>query len=102
MTSFFWTNPSPPPPAPKNDFGVLFVYCIYGYFVLMIIRGLSIDKKNKKKVDLLSDVIGLKGIKEELKYYMDFIKNKKNTQIGMLNYLKAFYLLVPREQEKRY
>jgi cell division protease FtsH len=77
MTSFFWTNPSPPPPAPKNDFGVLFVYCIYGYFVLMIIRGLSIDKKNKKKVDLLSDVIGLKGIKEELKYYMDFIKNKK-------------------------
>lgn len=77
MTSFFWTNPPPPPPAPKNDFGVLFVYCIYGYFLLMIIRGLSIDKKNKNKVDLLSDVIGLKGIKEELKYYMDFIKNKK-------------------------
>ena len=40
-------------------------------------------KKNKKK-GFLSNVIGLESVKEEIRYYMDFIKNKKNIKIGML------------------
>jgi len=79
MSSMFWATPAPAPPAPapETDWSVVILYCFYGYFILMILRGISKDKREKKEKDLLSDVIGLKGIKEELKYYMDFINNKK-------------------------
>ena len=35
------------------------------------------NEKDKNKDDPLKDVIGLESVKEEIKYYMDFINNKK-------------------------
>ena len=48
-------------------------------------------KKNKNK-GFLSNVIGLESVKEEIRYYMDFIKNKKKYQDWNVNFLYYFQL----------
>jgi len=101
MSSMFWATPAPAPapappaPAPETDWSVVILYCFYGYFILMILRGISKDKREKKEKDLLSDVIGLKGIKEELKYYMDFINNKKKYEDWDVKLPKGILLAGP-------
>ena len=46
-------------------------------------------------------MIGLESVKEEIRYYMDFIKIVKNIKNGMLNY-QGVLLAGPQGQVKHY
>ena len=66
------------PPEPKNDNGLL-ILIIFILFVYTANKQgwCKKDKKEKeKKEDSLSKIIGLESVKDEIRYYMDFIKNK--------------------------
>ena len=65
------------PPPPDNG-----IYILIIIFLLVIIGNLKKieekkNKKNTKPKDELDAVIGLESVKDEIRYYMDFIKNKK-------------------------
>ena len=81
-----WSKPPPPPPPESSmDFGkILMIYLLFVFFVNAIkkhgstnIMNVYRSKKKSKDDDALNNVIGLNGVKEEIKYYMDFINNKK-------------------------
>jgi len=82
----------PPPPKPESTFGDLLVYFFIFWIIVKMIEKHSnnsfgkITRKYrkwregaKKKFGStpLDEVVGLEGVKEEIKYYMDFINNKK-------------------------
>ena len=79
-----WSKP-PPPPESSMDFGkILMIYLLFVFFANAIkkhgstnIMNVYRSKKKSKDDDALNNVIGLNGVKEEIKYYMDFINNKK-------------------------
>ena len=77
MGSFFY-KPEPEPSTLPEE---LFVFFLMIAFYFLIIK--SNNKKNKKdknkntKKNELDNIIGLESVKEEMKYYMDFIKNKE-------------------------
>lgn len=89
MSGIFWSEP-PPPPPPSTDFGTIVFYLFIGWIIIKMIEGWSEEnnnghqrkkKKGKGKNDtkeksILDAVVGLEGVKEEIKYYMDFINNK--------------------------
>ena len=82
--NFFTSKPDPPPPPDKISFFQLVVYIwIFCVFIKYLdeksggkILEKRIRKKKKKKDDPLKNVVGLESVKEEIRYYMDFIKNK--------------------------
>ena len=87
MSGILWNAaPAPPPPPPPADIGTLIMYAIIGWFIIKILQELPSNKnkrrKNKKeeKKDILCDIIGLESVKEEIKYYMDFINNTTKYQ----------------------
>jgi ATP-dependent metalloprotease FtsH len=63
----------------ENDFGSV-LFCLFlGWLFYKIITGKKTGKKTGKetgKKTILDGVVGLEGVKEEIKYYMDFINNK--------------------------
>ena len=74
----FWSTP----PPPKTDWATFILYIFLGWFIIKVLNEISDnrykeDSNKNKKNDILSDVVGLEGVKEEIKYYMDFINNKK-------------------------
>ena len=79
-----WSKP-PPPPESSMDFGkILMIYLLFVFFANAIkkhggtnIMNVYRSKKKSKDDDALNNIIGLNGVKEEIKYYMDFINNKK-------------------------
>lgn len=81
--NFFFSKPEPPPD--KIGF---FQILVYLWIFCMIIKYIDdktdgkliskrIPKKKKNKDDPLKNVVGLESVKEEIRYYMDFIKNKE-------------------------
>ena len=84
MSGIFWSEPPPPPPT--TDFGTMLLYLFIGWVIIKMIEGNSGNSRKKKKKgekndtkekSILDAVVGLEGVKEEIKYYMDFINNKK-------------------------
>ena len=67
----------------KQEPSIGFVILVFIFLGLLAKRQDSISNhsfkvhKNKKEKNALDKVIGLESVKEELKYYMDFINNKK-------------------------
>tara|TARA_B100000963_G_scaffold225504_1_gene196710 strand:- start:1117 stop:2658 length:1542 start_codon:yes stop_codon:yes gene_type:complete len=86
-------EPEPKPEPPKWSFGQIMFYIFICWWFLRILERhgyisfKNIYKKKKrrrKKKSLkitedndLSEIIGLESVKEEIRYYMDFINNKK-------------------------
>ena len=86
-------EPEPKPEPPKWTFGQIMFYIFICWWFLRILERhgyisfKNIYKKKKrrrKKKSLkitedndLSEIIGLESVKEEIRYYMDFINNKK-------------------------
>lgn len=71
-----------PPPPKKDSFGLVLFYFWLFYIGIIMINNIfknGINKKSKddEKNKVLSNVIGLESVKEEIMYYMDFINNKK-------------------------
>ena len=64
----------------KNDIGLglILVYLWFFYISVKIVNNLFNSKDEKKiKNKILDNIIGLESVKEEIRYYMDFINNKK-------------------------
>ena len=83
--------PAPPPPPPKAENNILVYILLFWIIVKMIekhsnksfgkitrhVKKWRESAKNKAGYTPLDEVVGLEGVKEEIKYYMDFINNKK-------------------------
>ena len=69
---------SPPPEPPKNDNGAFILIIL---FLLLVLANKNKNSKwlprFSKKSNSLDKIIGLESVKDEIKYYMDFIKNSK-------------------------
>jgi len=91
MFGFFGNNTAPPPPPPKPEPNIL-LYLILFWIVIKFIDSQpnnsfgKVTRKVKKwregmkkkfASSPLDEVVGLESVKEEIKYYMDFINNKK-------------------------
>ncbi len=101
MSSIFWSAPAPapPPPPPQSDIGTLLLYVILGWIILRILQELPKSKKKKGKLKkekkLLDDVIGLESVKEEIRYYMDFINNTEKYEDWNVKLPKGILLAGP-------
>jgi len=65
------------PPEPKNNNGLLILIIFILFVYTSNKRGWGKKEKKEKKENSLSKIIGLESVKDEIKYYMDFIKNKE-------------------------
>ena len=81
--NFFFSKPEPPP----DKMGFL-QFLVYLWIFCVIIKYIDdknggnlirkkISKNKKQEYDPLKKVVGLESVKEEIRYYMDFIKNKE-------------------------
>jgi len=77
-------NPFSPSPPPEVDFYELFTNLFWFWVACSFLQRFQNDKDTRKVVEkvnvetsVLSDVIGLKSVKKEINYFMDFIKHKK-------------------------
>ena len=71
------TPPPPPPPEPpKNDNGA-FILIILFLIIFIANKNKKWQPRTSRKIDSLDKIIGLESVKDEIKYYMDFIKNSK-------------------------
>ena len=92
MFGFFGNSTSPPPPPPpESETNVLFYLVIFWILIKIFdthsnnsfgkitrkVRKWKEETKKKFGSTPLDEVVGLEGVKEEIKYYMDFINNKK-------------------------
>mgnify|MGYP006133177759 FL=1 len=69
---------SSPPPEPKNDNGFLILIFFFLFIYTANKQGWGKkEKKEETKTDSLCKIIGLESVKDEIRYYMDFIKNKE-------------------------
>ena len=69
---------SPPPPEKDNSLFFLIIFILFVYTANKQGWGQKEEEKEKeKKKDPLDKIIGLESVKDEIKYYMDFIKNKE-------------------------
>ena len=67
------------PPEPKNDNGLLILIIFILFIYTANKQGWGKKYKKEKEIgkeDSLSKIIGLESVKDEIRYYMDFIKNK--------------------------
>jgi len=67
------------PPEPKNDNGLLILIIFILFIYTANKQGWGKKYKKEKEIgkeDPLSKIIGLESVKDEIRYYMDFIKNK--------------------------
>ena len=88
----FWSKEEAPPP-PENHMSLLrlMLYIYIGFVIIRILNEYNENyKKNKKwyssdtglvvnnenKTNTLDNIIGLKSVKKEIKYYMELINNK--------------------------
>ena len=86
MFDFLWSKP----PEPSIGIGTMIFYCYLAFVLIRMLGkfkgGFNIDVKRRKRKgirkgggvgDELDNVIGLNGVKEEIKYYMDLINNRE-------------------------
>ena len=71
-----WFSSPPPEPPPKNDNGA-FILIILFLIIFIANKNKKWQPRISKKKDTLDKIIGLESVKDEIKYYMDFIKNSK-------------------------
>ena len=67
------------PPEPKNDNGLVILIIFILFIYTANKQGWGKKYKKEKEIgkeDSLSKIIGLESVKDEIRYYMDFIKNK--------------------------
>ncbi|MDA9298952.1 AAA family ATPase [Crocinitomicaceae bacterium] len=96
------TSVEPAPPPEQLGFGTMLFYLWLFYCAIKIVNNASDGKllKKKKKKDKndndpLKKVIGLESVKEEIKYYMDFINNKSKYKEWEVNLPKGILLAGP-------
>ena len=80
MTWFPWSKP-PPPESSVGAGTFIIIYLLFVFFANSIkkLGGsniMNVYRSIKKSDNALDKIIGLTGVKEEMKYYMDFINNK--------------------------
>ena len=72
-----WFYSSEPAPTQKdNSLLFLIIFILFVYTANKQGWGKKEEKEKEKKKDPLDKIIGLESVKDEIKYYMDFIKNK--------------------------
>ena len=71
-----WFSSPPPPPEKDNSLLFLIIFILFVYTANKKGWGQKEKKEKDKKKDPLDKIIGLESVKDEIKYYMDFIKNK--------------------------
>ena len=81
MTWFPWSTPPPPPESSINVGTFIMLYLLFVFFANSIKKHggtniMNVYRSKKKSDNALDKIIGLTGVKEEMKYYMDFINNK--------------------------
>jgi len=91
--SWFFSSPEPPP-KDSSGFLILLLFFVFIVIVNKYDDKKSDDKKERKK-DVLDNVIGLESVKEEIKYYMDFIKNKEKYKSWEVKLPKGILLAGP-------
>jgi ATP-dependent metalloprotease FtsH len=82
----------------KNDIGLglILVYLWFFYISVKIVNNLFNSKDEKKiKNKILDNIIGLESVKEEIRYYMDFINNKKKYKNWKVKLPKGILLAGP-------
>jgi len=91
MFGFFGNNTAPPPPPPKSEPNILLYLILFWIFIKFLdsqsnnsfgkvtrkVKNWREGMKKKFASSPLDEVVGLESVKEEIKYYMDFINNKK-------------------------
>jgi cell division protease FtsH len=87
-----------PPPPPKTDLTWVFIIL---FFFLLLSMTKNPDKKRDKNPDkkrekyVLGEVIGLESVKDEINYYMDFIKNSEKYKDWNVKLPKGILLAGP-------
>jgi cell division protease FtsH len=92
LMGFFFGDPPPPVVEETSIVVILFYIWVFFFFIKGVNNTdgkrkrkrkrkqrteLKDEKKTGEEIDLLKNIIGLESVKEEIKYYMDFINNKK-------------------------
>ena len=81
---------------PKSmELGVFLFYLYIGYAIIQMLSGNKIARKKTIKKTIMDTIIGLKSVKEEINYYMDFIKNKIKYQDWSVKLPKGILLAGP-------
>jgi len=90
-----WFSP-PPEPPPKDSSGFL-ILLLFFLFIVIVNKydDKKSDNKKERKKDVLDNVIGLESVKEEIRYYMDFIKNKEKYKEWCVKLPKGILLAGP-------
>ena len=87
---------SPPPEPPKNDNGAFILIIL---FLLLVLANKNKNSnwlpRFSKKSNSLDKIIGLESVKDEIKYYMDFIKNSKKYKDWNVKLPKGILLAGP-------
>jgi len=86
----------PVPPEKDNNLLFLFIFILFVYTANKQGWGKKEEEfKNEKKKDALDKIIGLESVKDEIKYYMDFIKNKEKYEEWNVKLPKGILLAGP-------
>jgi len=89
-----WFSSPPPEPPPKNDNGA-FILIILFLIIFIANKNKKWQPRISKKTDALDKIIGLESVKNEIKYYMDFIKNSKKYKEWNVKLPKGILLAGP-------
>ena len=96
MNWFYSQEPVPPvPPEKDNNLLFLFIFILFVYTANKQGWGKKEEEFKKKKKDALDKIIGLESVKDEIKYYMDFIKNKEKYEEWNVKLPKGILLAGP-------
>jgi len=71
MSGLFWSDP----PPPTTDWWSIASYVFFGWLLIKLLGKYSKATERKEQCTM-DDIVGLETVKEEIKYYMDFINNK--------------------------
>ena len=85
---------SPPPEPPKNDNGA-FILIILFLIIFIANKNKKWSPREGKTNDALDKIIGLESVKDEIKYYMDFIKHSKKYKDWNVKLPKGILLAGP-------
>ena len=70
--NWFFSSPEPPP---KDSSGFILLLLLFLFIVVVNHYDDKKDDEKEIKKDALDNIVGLESVKEEIRYYMDFIKN---------------------------
>ena len=84
-------------PPPDNGVYYMIVIIILLIFIQNLKEKIEKEEKNVKTIvkSEFDKIIGLESVKEEIKYYMDFIKNKKKYKAWGVKLPKGILLAGP-------